>query len=173
MNLEINEEDMPLMEAIDETDLQLLELLQSDGRITHAELAQRVGLTAPTVQRRVRLLEERGYIKGYSAVLDPLRLGLPVTAFVFVETMAGCDLEVVESFIATLPGVQEIHRLIGDWCFLLKVRMQSPQSLERLIYHDLRKHLDVRRTQTTLATSSALETARLQLPAIEAEEALR
>jgi Lrp/AsnC family leucine-responsive transcriptional regulator len=173
MNLEINEEDMPLMEAIDETDLQLLELLQSDGRITHAELAQRVGLTAPSVQRRVRLLEERGYIKGYSAVLDPLRLGLPVTAFVFVETLAGGDLEVVESFIATLPGVQEIHRLIGDWCFLLKVRTQSPQSLERLIYHDLRKHPDVRRTQTTLATSSALETARLQLPAIEAEDAIR
>jgi Lrp/AsnC family leucine-responsive transcriptional regulator len=161
------------MEAIDETDLQLLELLQSDGRITHAELAQRVGLTAPSVQRRVRLLEERGYIKGYSAVLDPLRLGLPVTAFVFVETLAGGDLEVVESFIATLPGVQEIHRLIGDWCFLLKVRTQSPQSLERLIYHDLRKHPDVRRTQTTLATSSALETARLLLPAIEAEGAIR
>ena len=161
------------MDEIDDTDLLLLELLQADGRITHAELAQRVGLTAPTVQRRVRLLEERGYIKGYSALLDPLRLGLPVTAFVFVETMAGGDLEVVEGFIATLPGVQEIHRLIGEWCFLLKVRTQSPQSLERLIYHDLRKHPDVRRSQTTLATSSALETARLPLPTIEAEENLR
>lgn len=163
---------MTAMNALDETDLQLLELLQSDGRITHAELAQRVGLTAPTVQRRVRLLEERGYIKGYRAILDPLRLGLPVTAFVFVETTAGCDLEVVESFIATLPSIQEIHRLIGEWCFLLKVRTQSPQTLERLIYHDLRKHPDVRRTQTTLATSSAFETTRLQLPSIEAEQAL-
>jgi Lrp/AsnC family transcriptional regulator, leucine-responsive regulatory protein len=161
------------MDDLDETDLLLLELLQADGRITHAELAQRVGLTAPTVQRRVRLLEERGYIKGYSALLDPLRLGLPVTAFVFVESIAGCDLEVIEAFLSTLPGVQEIHRLIGEWCFLLKVRTQSPQSLERLIYHDLRKHPDVRRTQTTLATSSALETARLELPAIETEGAIR
>ncbi len=54
--------------------------------------------------------------------------------------------------------------MLGEWCFLLKVRTASPQSLERLIYQDLRRHPDVRRTQSFLATSSAYETTRLPLP---------
>jgi Lrp/AsnC family leucine-responsive transcriptional regulator len=161
------------MEELDETDLLLLDLLQSDGRMALSELAQRVGLTGPTVQRRVRLLEERGYIKGYAAIIDPLRVGLPVTAFIFIESRAGCDLEVIERFLSTLPSVQEIHRLIGEWCFLLKIRTHSPQALEQIVYHDLRKHPDVRRTHSTLATSSVLETARLQLPVPDADAAVR
>lgn len=152
------------MEELDTTDLAILRLLQSDGRMAHAELAQRVGLAAPTVQRRVRLLEERGYIRGYTALIDPIAVGLPVTAFIFVETQAGCDLHSLEDFLSALPGMQEVHRLVGEWCFLLKVRTRSPQDLEQLLYYDLRKHPDVRRTQTTLATSSAFETPSLPLP---------
>lgn len=152
------------MSELDATDLQLLELLQGDGRISQAELAQQVGLTAPTVQRRVRLLEERGYIKGYTALLDPLRLDLPVTAFIFVESQAGCALDELDHFLGALPGVQEVHRVIGEWCYLMKVRTRNPQELERLLYDDLRKHPNVRRTQTTLATSSVRETTQLPLP---------
>jgi Lrp/AsnC family leucine-responsive transcriptional regulator len=150
---------------LDELDLQILDLLQQDGRMTHAELAQRVGLAAPTVQRRVRLLEERGYIKGYAAILDPLLLDLTVTAFIFVESNPGCDLNTLGRFFAGLPGVQEVYHLFGDWCFLMKVRSASLQSLERTVYQDLRRHPDVRRTQTTLSPSAALETTQLPLGA--------
>lgn len=156
------------MDELDTTDLAILRLLQSDGRMSHAELAQQVGLAAPTVQRRVRLLEERGYIRGYAALIDPIAVGLPVTAFIFVESQAGCDLRSLEDFLAGLPGVQEVHRLIGEWCFLLKVRTASPQALERLIYHDVRQHPGLRRTQSILATSSARETPSLPLPAAPA-----
>lgn len=151
------------MNDIDDIDKQILRILQADGRIAHAELAQRVNLAPPTVQRRVRLLEERGYIRGYTALVDPLKLGMTVTAFIFVETAAGCDLDTVGAFLVELPGVQEIHRLIGEWCFLLKVRTRSPQTLEQLVYGDLRKHPHVRRTLTTLATSSPYETTMLSL----------
>ena len=151
------------VDELDAADLHILNLLQQDGRMPHAELAAHVGLAAPTVQRRVRLLEERGYIKGYTAILDPLRLGLTVTAFIFIETRAGCDLETVGAFLKTLPGIQEVQHLFGEWCFLIKVRTRSPQTLERLVYQDLRKHQDVRRTQTILAPSSALESTRLPL----------
>jgi len=157
------------MEELDATDLAILRLLQADGRMSHAELAQRVGLAGPTVQRRVRLLEERGYIRGYAALLDPIAVGLPVTAFIFVETHAGYDLHTVEEFLAGLPGVQEAHRLLGEWCFLLKARAASPQALERLLYHDLRRHPGVRRTQTTMATSSAIERPELPLPDLPLE----
>lgn len=156
------------MGELDEYDLQILDLLQGDGRMAHAELAQRVGLAAPTVQRRVRLLEERGFIKGYAAILDPLLLDLTVTAFIFVESNAGCDLDTLGEFLAGLPGVQEVAHLFGDWCFLLKVRTASLQSLERMVYQDLRKHPDVRRTQTTLSSSSAYEARRLPLPRLAA-----
>ena len=155
------------MNELDEVDLQILQLLQRDGRIANAELAQRVGLTPPTVLRRVKLLEERGYIKGYAAIVDPLLLGLRVTAFIFIETHAGCDLGAVEAFLTQIPGVQEVHRLIGEWCFLIKVRTASPQTLEDLVYRQLRNHPGVRRTLTTLATSSPFETPALPLPTTE------
>ncbi|NTW03764.1 MAG: Lrp/AsnC family transcriptional regulator [Oscillochloris sp.] len=152
------------MVGLDFTDIQILELLQQDGRISHVEIAQRVGLAPPTVQRRVRLLEERGYIRGYAALLDPIALGMTTTAFIFIESRAGCDREKLEDFLCSLVGVQELSRLLGEWCFLLKVRTESPQTLEKLLYQDLRRHPDVQRTQSTLATSFALETTRLPLP---------
>lgn len=152
------------MIELDDIDLQILDLLQRDGRMAHAEIAQRVGLAAPTVQRRVRLLEERGYIKGYRAILDPLLLDLTVTAFISVETHAGSDLDTLGAFLGCLPGVQEVYHLFGDWCFLIKVRTASLQSLERLVYQDLRKHPAVRRTQTTLSSSAAMELTQLPLP---------
>ena len=74
------------LEHLDEIDLHILEILQHDGRISNSDLAQRVGLAPPTVLRRVKLLEERGYIRGYVALIDPLVIGLSVTAFVFIET---------------------------------------------------------------------------------------
>lgn len=153
------------MDEPDATDLQILKILQDDGRISNAELAQRIGLTPPTVLRRVKLLEERGYIKGYAALIDPLSLGLTVTAFIFVESAAGCDLNELCAFLVRIPGVQEVHRVIGEWCFLLKIRTQNPQTLEHLIYQQLRSHPNVRRTFTSLATSSAYETPALPLPA--------
>lgn len=152
------------MEELDSIDLQILQLLQADGRMSNADLAQHVGLAPPTVLRRVKLLEERGYIRGYVALADPLRLGLMVTAFIFIETNAGCDLLEANDFLAQLPGVQEVHHTIGEWCFLLKVRTSTPQMLEQLIYQQLRTHPTVRRTFTTLATSSTYETPALPLP---------
>jgi Lrp/AsnC family leucine-responsive transcriptional regulator len=155
----------------DEIDITLLNILQQNGRISNAELAQRVGLTPPTVLRRVKLLEEHGYIRGYVALVNPLALGLTVTAFIFVETTAGCDLDEMVAELSQLPGVQEVQRLIGEWCFLLKVRTTNPQTLEDLVYRELRRLPGVRRTQTTLATSSALETTALPLPtAVSAPE---
>lgn len=152
------------MGELDAIDLQILSILQQDGRIANTELAQRIGLTPPTVLRRVKILEERGYIKGYVAVLDPLAFGLTVTAFIFVDASGGCGLEELSENFGKLPGVQEVHRLIGEWCFLLKVRTHSPQTLEDLVYRQLRQHPQVRRTLTTLATSATLETTVLPLP---------
>jgi Lrp/AsnC family leucine-responsive transcriptional regulator len=152
------------LEELDAIDLQIINLLQSDGRMSNADIAQQVGLAPPTVLRRVKLLEERGYIRGYTALVDPLALGLTVTAFISIETTSGCDLLALNDFLIKLPGVQEVHRLIGEWCYMIKVRTQTPQTLEQIIYQQLRSHPAVRRTFTTLATSSTFETPALPLP---------
>jgi Lrp/AsnC family leucine-responsive transcriptional regulator len=156
------------MNELDATDLAILDLLQQDGRISNAELAQRVGLAPATVLRRVKLLEERGYIRGYVAVLDPLSLGLNVTAFVLVETNDYCAFG---EFVSDVAEVQEVHHVIGEWCALLKVRTQTPQTLERILHDKIKRLPGVRRTLTILVTSSPIETQGLPLPKLS--EAVR
>jgi Lrp/AsnC family transcriptional regulator, leucine-responsive regulatory protein len=158
-NSKAEEESMAITE-LDATDIEILELLQSDGRISNAELAQRVGLAPATVLRRVKLLEERGYIRGYVALVDPLRLGLHVTAYVMVETDS-CNLATLAQDI---PEVQEVHHIIGEWCAMLKVRTQTPQTLERIIHDKIRRQAGVRRTMTILVTSSPVENTQIPLP---------
>lgn len=152
------------MNELDAIDITLLDLLQHDGRISNADLAQRVGLAPATVLRRVKLLEERGYIRGYTALLDPLQLDLPITAFIFIETDYTCSLDELAVTLGELPGVQEVHRTIGEWCILLKVRTQTPQSLEHLLARTIRRMAGIRRSETILATSSPVETTCLALP---------
>jgi Lrp/AsnC family leucine-responsive transcriptional regulator len=152
------------MNELDEIDLMLLQLLQHDGRISNSELAQRVGLAPPTVLRRVKLLEERGYIKGYVALLDPLLLELRVTAFMFLEVDQRADLEHLAQQLGNIPEVQDVHRVIGQWCVLLKIRTQTPQTLEHLLHHTIRPLLGIRRTETILVTSSPVESTTLTLP---------
>lgn len=152
------------MDRLDDIDRAILEALQRDGRMSITDLAQKVELTPPTVQRRVKLLEEAGYIKGYTAILDPLRVNLPVTAFIFIESVAGCELEEVGQNLCKISGVQELHNLIGEWCFLLKVRATSPQSLEDILHRQIRHTHGVRRTLTILATSSPFETPNVPIP---------
>ncbi|MBC8163879.1 MAG: Lrp/AsnC family transcriptional regulator [Roseiflexaceae bacterium] len=152
------------MDAIDEIDRTILHALQQDGRISITELAQLVELTPPTVQRRVKILEETGVIRGYVALVNPLKLDLTVTAFILVETVAGCQLDELSSWLSSFPEVQEVHNLLGEWCFLVKVRTYSPQTLEDLLYRQIRYNPAVRRTHTTLATSSPYEITQLPLP---------
>lgn len=152
------------MNELDGADLAILSLLQAEGRISNAELASRVGLAPATVLRRVKLLEERGYIRGYTALLDPLKLELHVMAFVMIETDYGCDTDDLTIMLRAVPEVIEAHRVIGEWCYMLKIRTSTPQALERLINSKIRKLGGIRRTMTILATSTPYETTGLPLP---------
>jgi Lrp/AsnC family transcriptional regulator, leucine-responsive regulatory protein len=152
------------IDGLDATDITILDLLQADGRISNAELAQRVGLAPATVLRRVKLLEERGYIRGYAALLNPLQLGLHVTAFVLVDIEKCCDYVQLGEQLAAIAEVQEAHRVIGEWAYLLKVRTPTPQTLERVVSETVWRLAGVRRTLTILSTSSPHETITLPLP---------
>lgn len=108
---------------LDKIDRKILKTLQDDGRITNVDLAKTVGISAPPCLRRVRALEEAGYIKSYHARTDASALGFGVTVFAMVKlnSQAAGDLTDFENRINTWPLVRECHMLAGDVDLLLKV----------------------------------------------------
>jgi DNA-binding Lrp family transcriptional regulator len=111
-----------MLARLDAIDWKILSELQDDGRITNVELARRVGISAPPCLRRVRALEEAGYIRGYRALLDEKRLGYEVTVFALVHlsSQAEPDLAAFEAFVRGQPLVRECWMLSGEVDFILK-----------------------------------------------------
>jgi len=108
---------------LDRIDRRILHDLQAEGRITNVELSKRAGISAPPCLRRVRALEQAGYILGYHADLEPKALGYHVTVFaqVGLTSQAEPDLEAFEATVRQWPEVRECHMLAGETDFLLKV----------------------------------------------------
>ena len=111
------------METLDAYDRAILRELQSDGRLTNTELAQRVGLSAAPCWRRVRALERHGYIRGYRAEVDRHKIGLGVLAFVRLDAVqiSGAELRQLEDAIRAIPEVVSCHYISGAGTFELQV----------------------------------------------------
>jgi Lrp/AsnC family transcriptional regulator, leucine-responsive regulatory protein len=109
---------------IDATDRQILDILQKDARTSNAEVARRVGMAPSAVSERIRKLEERGVIAGYSARLNARALGLGLLAFVLVRSDEKLGAPETEARLAEIPEAQEVHHIAGEDCFLVKVRLQ-------------------------------------------------
>ncbi len=111
------------MERLDKFDLRILEELQADARLTNAELAQRVGLSAAPCWRRVRALETAGYIKGYHAEIDRQKIGLGVLAFVRLDAdrNTGERTREMEEAIRQIPEIVSCHYISGAGTFELQV----------------------------------------------------
>lgn len=120
---------------LDEIDRRILRDLQEDGRITNVELARRAGISAPPCLRRVRVLEDAGYIRGYHADLEPKALGFNVTVFaqVGLESQAEADLEAFEKLVQQWPQVRECFMLAGEADFLLKVVAEDWDDYQRFL----------------------------------------
>jgi DNA-binding Lrp family transcriptional regulator len=120
---------------LDEIDRRILRDLQDDGRMTNVELARRVGISAPPCLRRVRALEEAGYIRGYHADLDPMALGYNITVFaqVGLSSQAEHDLAAFESLVRSWPEVRECHMLAGETDFLLKIVAEDWEAYQKFI----------------------------------------
>lgn len=142
---------------LDPTDRRILELLQTDGRMTNAALAEAVGLTATPLIQRVRKLEQWGVIRRYAAIVDASKVGRPVTAFVHV-TLKAHGLTAHDRFIAmveTLEQVLECHHIAGDEDFLLRVSVHDIAELEQFLLRELSASGMVGRVKTTLVLSSS------------------
>lgn len=142
-----------------------LQALVADGRITWAALGERLGLSAPAAAERARRLEERGVIRGYTAVLDATAAGFPVLAFVSVSLAPQTARKTFVAGIQRLDAVLECHHVAGDDDYLLKVRCRTMGDLDALLSEDLKGRLGVARSRTTIALGSSKETAALPIGA--------
>ncbi len=143
---------------VDTTDRILLRHLQSDGRMTNVDLAEKAGLTAPPCLRRIRALEENGTIRGYHADLDPAALGYTIMVFAMVslKSQAEADLRAFEEHCADLPQVRECHMLNGEIDFILKVVAHDLQEFQRFLTTELTPAPNVESVKTSFVIRTAL-----------------
>lgn len=138
---------------LDRIDRRILADLQADGRMTNVELARRAGISAPPCLRRVRALEEAGYIKGYHAEIDPHALGFNVTVFAHVglNSQAEADLRAFEDLVLGWPEVRECHMLAGETDFLLKIVAHDWDDYQRFLTTRLTAAPNISHVKSSLA----------------------
>ena len=146
----------------DEIDTKILTILQENSRTSNAEIARQIGMAPSAVFERIRKLEAQGVIRGYEARLQPQALGLSLLAFVFVRTDDRGSMETGKK-LALIPGVQEVHDIAGEDCYLVKVRAANTEALGRLLRDQFGTIPSLRSTRTTIVLSTAKETAQLPL----------
>lgn len=149
---------------IDETDIQILTILQSNARTSNAEIARQLGMAPSAILERIRKLEQRGVIQGYEARIAPEALGLGLLAFVAVRTDERAGDECAGERLSRIPEVQEVHHVAGEDCYLLKVRVKDAKSLGRLLQDRIKEVESVRATRTTVVLDTLRESSLLPLP---------
>src|SRR5215510_4280580 len=140
---------------MEDTNRKILSLLAGDGRLSFTELARQTGLSVSAVQQRVRRLEERGVIRGYSASIDPDAAGLPLTAFVSIKPFDPAAPDDAPERLAHLAAIEACHSVAGEENYILKVRVASPVGLENLL-QEIRALANVS-TRTTIVLSTPYE----------------
>ena len=119
-------------QLLDRVNRLILAALAEDPRLSSAELARRVGMSAPAVRERVARLEQAGVIRGYQLDVDPAAIGLPVAAWIRIRPGPG-QLNRIAELAARIPEISECHRISGEDCFLLKVHVPDVGSIELLL----------------------------------------
>ena len=154
---------------LDPIDRRILAELQGDGRMTNVELARRVGISAPPCLRRVRTLEEHGFIRGYHADVNPRRLGFEVQVFAMVGLLkqAEADLSAFEARCRDWPLVRECHMLNGEVDFILKCVAPDLPSFQTFLTGELTAAENVASVKTSLVIRGAKDEPGVPFPVLE------
>ena len=148
---------------LDEIDLKLLEMLQEHGRVSQHDLAVAVGLSSPAVGERVRKLEERGIIRGFTAVLDPKLLGRDVGAIIFTGIAGSQFYPEFRRRVAEHPEILECYTLMGETDFLLRIVCRDIKAYEAFFLDHLSRFPGVQSVHSSIALSVIKETTALPL----------
>ncbi len=144
---------------LDSFDHAILETLATEGRISITDLARRIGLSKTPTQARMRRLEAAGYIKGYRAILDPIRLGLDHVAFVEVRLgdTRESALEAFNAAVAAIPEIEQCHMMAANFDYLLKVRVQDMNAYRTVLAEKISRLPHVAATSTFVAMQAVKE----------------
>jgi Lrp/AsnC family transcriptional regulator, leucine-responsive regulatory protein len=137
---------------VEEIDRRIVSLLSQDGRISFTELSRQTGLSVSATHQRVRRLERRGVIRGYTAVIDPVGAGLPLTAFISIKPFDPAAPDDAPEKLAHLSEIEACHSVAGDENYILKVRVGTPGDLEDLLQKIRSAALVSTRTTIVLST---------------------
>ncbi|MEM9429115.1 MAG: Lrp/AsnC family transcriptional regulator [Pseudomonadota bacterium] len=155
---------------LDSIDRKILSELQDDGRMTNVELSRRVGISAPPCLRRVRTLEEMGYIKGYHADVNSRALGFEVQVFAMVslKSQAEADLSSFEARARAWPLVRECHMLNGEIDFILKCVSPDLSTFQTFLTEELTAADNVASVKTSLVIRGAKDAPGVPFDILEA-----
>lgn len=153
--------------VLDNTDLQILELMQANARISNADLARELNMAPSAVLERVKKLEQKKVIKGYTTQINPNTVQQKMLAFILIRSSEGftCSSSTAQQ-LAAIPEVQEVHHIAGEDCYLIKVRTTDSASLMQLMRTQLQKIPNIASTKTTIVLETVKEQQQLVIPKI-------
>lgn len=154
---------------LDSTDIQILNILQVNGKITNAELARQIGMAPSGVLERVKKLEQKGIIEGYEVRLNPKALGISLSTFIQIQTSDAVGSSEIGRQLAKIDEVQEVHWTAGEYNYLVKARVSSTDTLA-LLMKKFGEIPGVRDSRTTLVLDTLKETQALSLQFIECRQ---
>jgi len=155
--------------TLDSTDIELLNLLQEDSKRAAKELGIALDMPITTVYTKIKRMEELGFVRRYTAILDAPKLGLTATAFVLATFSYDSRTEVAPSQrevakqVARFPEVQEVHVISGDWDLLIKVKTRDVDAVGRFVVDKLRTVRGIEKTVTCMVFDTAKETPDISL----------
>jgi Lrp/AsnC family leucine-responsive transcriptional regulator len=156
---------------IDEIDQEILRILQENARTSNAEIARQVGLAPSAIFQRIRKLEDQTVIEGYTARVNPRALGFHLVAFVMIKTGDLARNVDTAAILSAIPEVQEVHRVVGEDCFFVKVRVRNTEELGDLLEHHIQEIPSVASTRTTIVVKTAKDTRQVPLERNDRDDA--
>lgn len=142
---------------LDSVDLQILNIMQSNAKIANVELARQLEMAPSAVLERVKKLEQKEVIRGYTTRIDPSAVQQKLLAFIFIKASDGMGSTETARCIAEIPEVQEVHHIAGEDCFLIKIRTADSASLMNIMRTRLSSIPRIVSTRTTIVLETVKE----------------
>ena len=149
---------------LDDIDLQILDLMQGNARMSNVDLAKELSMAPSAVLERVKKLEQKKVILQYNTAVNPVALNQKLLAFIFIKTKELESDAKIATMLAKIPEVQEVHIVAGEDCFLVKVRTEDSASLMAMMRKSIKRVPNVLSTKTTIVLETVKEQQQLVIP---------
>lgn len=143
--------------TLDRVDLEILDHLQKNSRMTNADLARELGMAPSGVLERVRKLDQKGVLIQYTARVNPKAVNQNLLAFIFIKVADGLGCDETDRLLTEIEAIQEVHHITGEDCYLVKIRMANSNELMQLMRTSFRNIPNIVSTRTTIVLETVKE----------------